>query len=336
MDARLARLYPGRETDAIPVRDPDATASGWVPQDPGGSEVAGGPEVTAIRRRAQSTALEAYVAAHGHPLDRPEPGVGGRRWVIRPRVAVAGSLVLVVLAVLVVLRSNHVASVVVDGSAAVVDGRSAGADGVAGGVSPVGGVPEPGVSGQGGWEAGSSEGGGVGGGTLGAVQAEGVSGDRGAGSASDGTTGTGDVGVVVVHVVGQVAAPGVVRLAAGARVVDAIDAAGGASTEADLGAVNLARVLVDGEQVVVPRPGEPVAPVTSLTGTAQEPGGGPLDLNTADATALDALPGIGPVLAERIVQWRTDHGRFSSVDELAEVRGVGPSLLADLRDLVRT
>jgi len=133
---------------------------------------------------------------------------------------------------------------------------------------------------------------------------------------------------VVVHVVGQVVQPGLVRLPEGSRVADAVEAAGGAVPDADLTAVNLARTLVDGEQVVIPRPGEqPVA-----GGSA---GSTLLDLNTADAAALDGLPGIGPVLATRIVDWRTKHGAFAVVDELAEVTGIGPSLLGGVRDLVR-
>ncbi len=152
---------------------------------------------------------------------------------------------------------------------------------------------------------------------------------------------------VVVHVVGQVTQPGVVELAAGARVADAITAAGGAGPEADLSALNLARLLVDGEQVVVPRPGE--GPPVGDGGGAGAGGavagggaGGPtgqsgdrLDLNAADVTALDALPGIGPVLAERVVRWRAEHGRFTSVDELQQVPGIGPAGLSGLRDLVR-
>ena len=134
---------------------------------------------------------------------------------------------------------------------------------------------------------------------------------------------------VVVDVVGAVAAPGVVRLAQGSRVVDAIAAAGGATADAQVSALNLARVLVDGEQIAVPRPGEAPA------GAAVSPGGDELvDLNKADAAALDALPGIGPVLADRIVSHRED-GPFTSVDELADVAGIGPTLLERLRDLVR-
>ncbi|MBD5787911.1 helix-hairpin-helix domain-containing protein [Cellulosimicrobium terreum] len=140
-----------------------------------------------------------------------------------------------------------------------------------------------------------------------------------------------------MHVVGQVADPGLVTVDAGARVADAIAAAGGAAREADLAALNLARTVTDGEQIVVPRPGEAVA-AAPPPGTDAAPGGQGaqvVDLNTADASMLDELPGIGPVLAERIVVWRTDNGPFTSIDELGEVSGIGPAVLADVRDLVQ-
>ena len=136
--------------------------------------------------------------------------------------------------------------------------------------------------------------------------------------------------VVVVHVVGAVRRHGVVRLPVGARAGDAIDAAGGPTKHADLDALNLARVLVDGEQLVVPRVGQP-APVTPAGPTTAP---GPLDVNTASATELDELPGIGPVLAQNIVDFRAAH-RFGDVDELDDVPGIGPALLERLRSLVR-
>lgn len=148
-------------------------------------------------------------------------------------------------------------------------------------------------------------------------------------------------GEVVVHVVGRVDAPGVVRLLAGSRVADAIEAAGGPAGEADLARVNLARVLVDGEQVVVPAPGEelpaPVAAPPAAGGAASTPGGSgsaPVDLRTAGVAELDALPGIGPVLSQRIVEHRETIGGFRSVDELGEVSGIGDVLLERLRPLV--
>ena len=146
---------------------------------------------------------------------------------------------------------------------------------------------------------------------------------------------------LVVHVVGQVLRPGLVRLRPGARVADAIAAAGGARSGADLTALNLARPVVDGEQVHVPKPGEvPTVPPVAASSPAGDVGVGSgaaavVDLNTADAAALDTLPGVGPVLAQRIIDWRTEHGRFSSVDELGEVSGIGDKLMSQLRPRVR-
>lgn len=160
-------------------------------------------------------------------------------------------------------------------------------------------------------------------------------------AASPGTA----VGVVVVHVVGQVATAGVYRLSVGARIADAVQAAGGATRAADLAAVNLARVVVDGEQIHVPRPGEVVAPPGGSAGGpapgaanggggagggAGTGGGGLVALNSADLSALDTLPGVGPVLAQRILDWRTEHGRFTSVEELGEVSGIGDKLLSQI------
>ena len=142
---------------------------------------------------------------------------------------------------------------------------------------------------------------------------------------------------LVVHVTGAVRRPGLVQLPGGSRVDDAVSAAGGPTHKADLASVNLARPLVDGEQIVVLRKGQDMAPV----GAPGPPAAGsttpgqPVDLNTATLAQLDGLPGVGPVLAQRILDWRTEHGRFSSVDELTEVSGIGERTLADLRPLVR-
>jgi competence protein ComEA len=136
---------------------------------------------------------------------------------------------------------------------------------------------------------------------------------------------------VVVHVAGAVNAPGVQRLASGARVVDAVEAAGGARVDADVGRINLAAVLEDGQQVYVPAVGEEVAPRRAVDpGTSDEP----IDLNDADADELDALPGIGPALAQAIVAHREQHGPFASIDELLDVRGIGEAKLDQLRPLV--
>lgn len=170
-------------------------------------------------------------------------------------------------------------------------------------------------------------------------------GESGAADEDDAVTGRPDVpgpGAedVVVHVVGEVASPGVVRLPAGARVADAVQAAGGATAEADTSAVNLARLVVDGEQIVVPVPGA-APPTVPVPGTAAGTAGGgtaasdgPVDLNTADLAALDGLPGVGPVLAERILERRTRRP-FRSVDELMDVSGIGPAVMERLRERVR-
>ena len=143
--------------------------------------------------------------------------------------------------------------------------------------------------------------------------------------------------MIVVHVIGQVHAPGLVRVPEGSRVVDAIDAAGGVTRPRAADSVNLARLVVDGEQIVVGG-GAGAGAALAAAGNALQPSAAPsapVALNTATADQLDALPGIGPVLAARIVQWRTDNGQFTSVDELSEVSGIGDAVLARLRPLVR-
>ncbi|MBU8811117.1 ComEA family DNA-binding protein [Mycolicibacterium goodii] len=157
---------------------------------------------------------------------------------------------------------------------------------------------------------------------------------------------------VVVSVVGLVHKPGLVTLSSGARIADALTAAGGALEGADLIGLNMARRVSDGEQIVVgiaAPAGQPTTMGSSISGptgaatAAAEPvpsGGpstpaGPLDLNTATVEHLDALPGIGPVTAQAIVAWRDSNGRFTSVDQLGDVDGIGPARLEKLRGLVR-
>lgn len=132
---------------------------------------------------------------------------------------------------------------------------------------------------------------------------------------------------VVVYVSGAVASPGVLTLPASSRVIDAITAAGGATPEADLESINLARILVDGEQIRVAVVGE-TPPAASEAGT---PAGTCVRLTTATEAELQTLPGIGPALAQRIISYRATHPRLSSVEELDDVPGIGPSLIEKIR-----
>ena len=132
---------------------------------------------------------------------------------------------------------------------------------------------------------------------------------------------------VTVHVVGAVARPGVYRLADGRRVRDAVARAGGASSRADLAAINLAARIADGQQIAVP-----VRQAAAVPGTAPgaASGDGPVHLSTATAEQLDTLDGIGPALARKILDYRTEHGAITSLDQLGEVPGIGPKTIAAL------
>jgi competence protein ComEA len=136
------------------------------------------------------------------------------------------------------------------------------------------------------------------------------------------------VAQLVVDVAGAVRRPGLYHLGAGTRIADAVAAAGGATANADVALVNLAAPLADGEQVLVPVRGAGAAAAGAPSPTA------PLDLNTASAEQLDALPGVGPATAQKIIDYRQAHGPFRSVDELEAVPGIGPSKLAQLKGLV--
>ncbi len=132
--------------------------------------------------------------------------------------------------------------------------------------------------------------------------------------------------VIAVHVGGWVARPGVVRVPEGSIVAEALVAAGGALPGAHVDHINLASALRDGDQVIVPGPGAAVAP----SGEA-----GPPSINRADSTSLQDIPGVGPVLADRIVTYREEHGPFESVEDLLEVPGIGEAKLAAMRDHIR-
>ncbi len=133
-------------------------------------------------------------------------------------------------------------------------------------------------------------------------------------------------GAIYVHILGEVVSPGLYELRDGDRAVDAVAAAGGFTAKADQSQLNLARYVVDGEQIIVPAVG--VAPAAS--GTA----GGKVNLNTADASQLEALPRIGPAMAQRIIDWREANGSFTAVEDLLSVTGIGAKTFDGLKDLV--
>lgn len=144
-----------------------------------------------------------------------------------------------------------------------------------------------------------------------------------------------DVGLLTVHVSGAVAAPGVYMLDPESRVMDAVAAAGGFAAEAMTDALNLARAVADGEQIVVATQGEAPA-----AGGGASAGGGTgvgnlIDLNTATAADLETLPRIGPALAQRILDWRAENGRFSAVEDLLDVTGIGEKMFAAIEPMVR-
>ncbi len=171
-------------------------------------------------------------------------------------------------------------------------------------------------------------------------------GDGGAAAVSGAPPGVGAPSAgpsIVVDVGGKVRSPGIQRLPAGSRVADALRAAGGVRPGANTDGLNRARLLVDGEQVLVGTPAPVAGPVGAPGAGAGGTGGAvagaapttPVSLNTATVDQLDTLPGVGPVLAQHIIDYRTQQGGFRSVDELREVNGIGDRRFADLRNLVR-
>lgn len=140
------------------------------------------------------------------------------------------------------------------------------------------------------------------------------------------------VRTLLVHVVGAVRTPGLYRLDEGSRIDDAVRAAGGPKPKAALGLINLAAPVADGQQVIVPARGQGAA--TGVSAAPGMPAGGRVHINTATLEELDTLPGIGPITAQKILDYRAEHGAFSSVDELDAVPGIGPATLAELREVV--
>ena len=153
--------------------------------------------------------------------------------------------------------------------------------------------------------------------------------------ATPSSSATPSAATVVVHVAGKVRRPGLVRTKAGSRVAEVLAAAGGTLPGVDLSTLNLARPVTDGEQILVGVPATAGAPTAGASQPAGSSSDAPLDLNTATLAQLEALPGVGPVLAERILAWRNEHGRFTTTDELQEVPGVGPKKFESLKPHVR-
>lgn len=166
--------------------------------------------------------------------------------------------------------------------------------------------------------------------------------DAGAEAGADAGAATGPPergATIFVHLLGAVAAPGLYELRAGDRAVDAIAAAGGFSAGADQSQLNLARLLADGEQIYVPIVGEvpsgvPPGATAIGGGSAGTTAAGKVDINTADAAALDTLPGVGPATAQRILDWREANGRFTAIEDLLSVTGIGDKTFAELKELV--
>ena len=293
----------GRILDQARRAEPPVEDAVWPDEWPPGT--AGGPDPD-DRRRADGSGF-----------------ASGPRWQVPVPAAIAAAvlaLLVVGLAAILLLRGPSPGSAVPARAPAPLGGLPTGLTGASGAAT------EPAISG----------------GTANPEVTVGATGDPAA-------PGSAAAGQLRVYVVGQVRHPGVVTLTAGARVEDAVQAVGGATEKADLAVMNLARKVVDGERIVVPKPGEKVPTADPVAdpgaagagagsgdaGSGAAVPGSPVDLNTATVAQLDALPGVGPVIAGRIVAWRQENGRFTSVDDLSEVQGIGDATMARHRPLVR-
>ncbi|WP_420912270.1 helix-hairpin-helix domain-containing protein [Actinomyces naeslundii] len=257
-----------------------------------------------VRRSTGNRSLDDLVRL-ACSTDPEDPVRRPRRLAIAPRAAVVAGSVLLVLAVVLALRAVLTSTAAGGESAPAAAGTTAAAR------------PSAAVS---------------------------TAGPRAGTATAPGGPSAG-AGSVVVHVTGAVIRPGVVTLGEGSRVNDAISAAGGVSPDADTQQLNLARVLTDGEQIRVPRIGEVLPDPAPQSGAAATPGAGTdpgkpgagsasgtVNINTASASDLEKLPGIGPALAQRIVEYRDSHGPFASVDALTDVPGIGKAKLEALRE----
>ena len=260
--------------------------------------------------RAVDPAPAAEAPADAHPLP-------GQRVRVRLRVGIGAAAVLVGAALVVMVLVTAVQSADGSASSAPEAGRPSPSSHASTGADTVDAAPEDGQA------AGSP----------GAADPS----DAGDADGATGASAAGDRTPIYVHVVGAVVSPGLFPLAPGSRVVDALAAAHGFADGADTAGVNLARVLSDGEQLVVPRQGEtPAAPsgASGAVGGSASPSA-PVDLNTATAEQLETLPRVGPSLAARIIAWRSAHGRFTRIADLGRVPGIGDRTLASLTPLVR-
>ena len=277
-------------------------------------------------------------------------GPAGPRWDVPGRAAIAGgAFAVLAIAVVILLQLRGPSPGTVIPGQPAGQGPETASAGSTGSTLSTGSVPSNGSAQNGsGWSGGVTP---VGAASPQPLNANGspLPGAPLPGGSAVSTAPT--AGLLRVYVVGQVTQPGVVSLVPGARVEDAVNAAGGATAKADLAVMNLARKVVDGERIVVPRPGEVVPTDEPAPSAAPAPGSGdgasgsapaggaapgtPVNLNTATVADLDALPGVGPVIASRIVDWRQQNGNFKTVDDLGEVSGIGDATLAKLRPLVR-